>query len=89
MEMDANFAISYAVLGEAYLSKGMYREGLSALERYSTLSRSGAASLALLGYLYARTGERKKALEMIERSLRRLRSRVLYLPFSLRWLTPG
>ncbi len=33
LEMDANFAISYAVLGEAYLSKGMYREGLSALKR--------------------------------------------------------
>jgi TolB-like protein/Tfp pilus assembly protein PilF len=67
LEMDANFAISYAVLGEAYLSKGMYTEGLSALERYSTLSRSDAASLALLGYLHARSGERKKSLEMIEK----------------------
>jgi TolB-like protein/Tfp pilus assembly protein PilF len=66
LEMDANFAVSYAVLGEAYLSKGMYREGLSALEKYSTLSRSGAASLALLGYSHARSGERKKSLEMIE-----------------------
>ena len=66
LEMDANFAVSYAVLGEAYVSKGMYREGLSALERYSTLSRSGAVSLALLGYLHARSGKRKKSLEMIE-----------------------
>lgn len=66
LEMDANFAVSYAVLGEAYLSKGMYREGLSALEKYSRLSRGGAAALALLGYLHARSGERKKSLEMIE-----------------------
>jgi tetratricopeptide (TPR) repeat protein len=66
LEMDANFAISYAVLGEAYLSRGMYREGLSALEKYSTLSRGGAASRSLLGYLHARSGERKKSLEMIE-----------------------
>src|SRR6266702_2820726 len=65
LEMDANFAISYAVLGEAYVSKRMYREGLSALEKYSTLSRSGAASLALLGYLHARSGERKKALRVL------------------------
>ena len=66
LEMDANFAISYAVLGEAYLSKGMHREGLSALEKYSALSRSSAASLALLGYSHARLGERKESLQMIE-----------------------
>src|SRR5258708_7708800 len=66
LEMDANFAISYAVLGEVYLSKGMYQEGLSALEKYSALSRSGAASLALLGYSHARLGERKEALQMFE-----------------------
>jgi TolB-like protein/Tfp pilus assembly protein PilF len=66
LEMDANFAISYAVLGEVYLSKGMYREGLSALEKYSALSRSGAASLALLGYSHARLGERKESLQVIE-----------------------
>jgi TolB-like protein/Tfp pilus assembly protein PilF len=66
LEMDANFAISYAVLGEVYLSKGMYREGLSALEKYSALSRSGAASLALLGYSHARLGERKESLQVME-----------------------
>ena len=66
LEMDANFAISYVVLGEVYLSKGMYREGLSELEKYSALSRSGAASLALLGYSHARLGERKESLQVIE-----------------------
>jgi TolB-like protein/tetratricopeptide (TPR) repeat protein len=66
LEMDANFAISYAVLGEAYLSKGMYREGLSALETYSALSRRSAASLALLGYAHAQLGERKESQQMIE-----------------------
>ncbi len=66
LEMDANFAISYAVLGEVYLSKGMYREGLLALEKYSALSRSSATSLALLGYSQARLGERSQALRMIE-----------------------
>src|SRR6266849_8914932 len=67
LEMDANFAISYAVLGEVYLSKGMYREGLLALEKYSALSRSSATSLALLGYSHARLGERSQALRMIEK----------------------
>ncbi len=65
LEMDANFAISYAVLGEGYLSQEMYREGLPALEKYCALSRNCPTSLALLGYSYARLGERKKALQMI------------------------
>jgi len=66
LEMDAHFAISYEVLGEAYLSKGMYREGLLALEQFSALSRSSATSRALLGYSQARLGERSAALRIIE-----------------------
>src|SRR5215831_12049741 len=66
LEMDANFAISYQVLGEAYLSKGMYREGLLALEQFSALSRSSATSRALLGYSHARLGEHGAALRLIE-----------------------
>jgi TolB-like protein/Tfp pilus assembly protein PilF len=66
LDMDANFAISYAVLGEAYLAKGMYREGLSALEKYSVLSRRCSASLALLGYSQARLGERKQSIQLID-----------------------
>jgi TolB-like protein/Tfp pilus assembly protein PilF len=67
LEMDANFAIAYAVMGEAYLSKDMYQEGLSALESYCALSRSSAASLALLGYGHARSGEREESLRMIDK----------------------
>jgi len=66
LEMDAHFAISYQVLGEAYLSKRMYREGLLALERFSVLSRSSATSRALLGYSHARLGEHSAALRLIE-----------------------
>jgi TolB-like protein/Tfp pilus assembly protein PilF len=66
VEMDANFAISYALLGEAFVSKGMHREALLALEKYSALSRNSATSRALLGYSHARLGERTEALRMIE-----------------------
>ena len=66
LEMEANFAISYMVLGEVCLAKGMYREGLSALEKYSSLSQRSATSLAFLGYSHARLGERNEALRMIE-----------------------
>jgi TolB-like protein/Tfp pilus assembly protein PilF len=66
LEMDPHFAISYQVLGEAYLSKEMYREGLLALEQFSALSRSSATSRALLGYAHARLGEHSAALRLIE-----------------------
>jgi TolB-like protein/Tfp pilus assembly protein PilF len=65
LEMDPNFVISYQVLGEVYLSKGMYREALSVLEKYSALSRRNAASIALLGYLHARLGKREESLKVI------------------------
>src|SRR5215813_11530730 len=67
LEMDANFAIAYTVLGEVYLSQGMYREALSALEKFCALSRSSAASLALLGYAHARLGERNETLQIIDK----------------------
>jgi Tfp pilus assembly protein PilF len=66
LELDANFAIAYATMAEAYLSKAMYREALPALEKYVALSRRSAASLGLLGYSHARAGERSEALRLIE-----------------------
>ena len=66
LELDANFAVAYAPMAEAYLSKGMYREALPPLEKYVALSRRSAACLGLLGYSHARSGERTQALRIIE-----------------------
>jgi TolB-like protein/Tfp pilus assembly protein PilF len=66
LEMDANFAISYQLLGEVHVSKGLYREGLLALEKFSALSRTSPMSRALVGYSHARLGERSAALRIIE-----------------------
>jgi tetratricopeptide (TPR) repeat protein len=85
LELDPNFAISYELLGEVYVSRGMYRESLPELEKYSALSRGRAMSLALLGYAHARLGERSQAL----RVLRQLRSRVIHLPFLSLLSMPG
>ena len=65
-EMDANFAVAYSLLGTAYLSKGMHREGLLTLEKYSALTQRSPSALALLGYSYARSGGRNQALRIIE-----------------------
>ena len=66
LEMEPNYAVAYAVLGQAYLSKGLCGEALPHLDKYLALSRRAPASLALLGYSHARLGERKQALRMLE-----------------------
>jgi eukaryotic-like serine/threonine-protein kinase len=66
LEMEPNYAVAYAVLGQAYLSKGLCREALPHLDKYLALSRHAPASLALLAYSHARLGERKQALRMLE-----------------------
>ncbi len=65
LELDPNFAISYELLGEVYVARGMYRESLPELEKYSALSRGRAMSLALLGYAHARLGERSQAIRVL------------------------
>ena len=66
IEIDPNFADAYAVLGQAYLARGMNREAVPVLEKYSALSQGGGESLALLGYSHVRLGERSQALRTLE-----------------------
>jgi TolB-like protein/DNA-binding winged helix-turn-helix (wHTH) protein/Tfp pilus assembly protein PilF len=66
LEMDPNFGVAYAVLGQTYLAKGMNSEAAPVLEKYSALSQGSADSLALLGYSQARRGENGQALRTIE-----------------------
>jgi tetratricopeptide (TPR) repeat protein len=58
--------VAYMVMGKAYAGKGMYRESLAAAEKYSSLSRGSATSVALLGYVNGRLGERSQALQSVE-----------------------
>jgi len=60
LEMDPHYAVAYAMMGQAYASKGCYREAVPDLDKYLELSRGGAAALALLGYAHARLGERNE-----------------------------
>jgi len=66
LEMDPNFGVAHAVLGQTYLAKGMNSEAGPVLETYSTLSHGSADALALLGYSQARRGEKSEALRTIE-----------------------
>ena len=66
LEMDPNFGVAYAVLGQTYLAKGMNSEAAPVLEKYSALSQGSVDSLALLGYSQARRGEKSQALRTID-----------------------
>ena len=44
----------------------MYREALSELEKYSALTRRSPLALAYLGNVLARSGERSRALQVLE-----------------------
>jgi serine/threonine protein kinase/tetratricopeptide (TPR) repeat protein len=81
LEMDPNYAIAYAVLGQSYSGKGLNREALPDLNKYLALSRGSASSLELLGYAHAQLGERNKALRMVE-ELRELAKRSFVSSFS-------
>jgi serine/threonine protein kinase/tetratricopeptide (TPR) repeat protein len=88
LEMDGNYGVAYAVLGQAHACEGLYREALPDLNKYSALSRGDAASLALLGYAHARLGERNEALHMIE-ELRALEKRNFVPAFSFALVYAG
>lgn len=65
--MEPNFSAAYVPLGGAYLAKGMNREVVTVLEKYSARSQGGADALALLAYAHARLGERGGALSILEK----------------------
>jgi len=65
LEMDANFAVAYGLLGQLYVSKGLYREAVPVLEKYSQLSGGSVTSRAQLGNVYAQSAKQGQALEIV------------------------
>jgi len=65
LEMDPGSPLVHWHLGLAYAEKGMYREALSELEKYSALTRRSPLALAFLANVLARSGERSLALQVL------------------------
>jgi len=78
LEMAPDFFLVYLVLAQAYAGKGMYREGMSELDKAPAMSRAFPAVIGLRGYLHGLLGERSQALETIE-ELKTL-SKVRFVP---------
>jgi TolB-like protein/DNA-binding winged helix-turn-helix (wHTH) protein/Tfp pilus assembly protein PilF len=67
-EMDSKFppVQAQALLGMVYEQKGMYREAIAELQKCAGSSEVYPYSLGALGHAYAVTGERSKALKIVE-----------------------
>ncbi|MCJ7483478.1 MAG: protein kinase [Thermodesulfovibrionales bacterium] len=65
VEMDPNFLLSYWYLSLGYNSKGMWKECISALEKTVVLSGDSPFFLGAIGHAYAKSGQKKKAQEIL------------------------
>jgi len=66
LDMEPRFPLAHWQLGVAYAEKGMYREAVSELEKDKVLTHGHPVPLSYLGNILARSGERNRALQVIE-----------------------
>jgi len=66
LEMEPRFPLAHWQLGVAYAEKGMYREAVSELEQDKALTHGHPVPLSYLGNILARSGERSRALQVLE-----------------------
>ncbi|UCH84187.1 MAG: protein kinase, partial [Candidatus Latescibacterota bacterium] len=67
IEMDPNFSLVYLFMGAAYLAKSMYTEAVKSSQKSVELTGGSPIATGLLGFSYAMSGDRAKALEMYNR----------------------
>jgi DNA-binding winged helix-turn-helix (wHTH) protein/Flp pilus assembly protein TadD len=66
LELDSNHAFSRIVLGRAYEQKAMYDEAITEYEKISNLAGKSAESLGHRGHLYAVSGRKEAAHELLD-----------------------
>lgn len=64
IDLDPSFAWSYADLGSCLAQKGQYQEAIAEMQKGLALNRH-VAILCRLGYLYALSGRRSEAIEIL------------------------
>ncbi len=77
-EVDPNMTLCYLIFGTAYEQQGKYREAIEAYKKGIALGGAVALSKAFIGHVYAKIGEREKALDVL-RQLQEL-SKTRYVP---------
>jgi tetratricopeptide (TPR) repeat protein len=72
LELNPNFRIAYWFLAEAYVEKGDFASAIATLEN-APIALNDPVTLSAAAYVYAKAGERHKALEILS-ELQRLSS---------------
>jgi tetratricopeptide (TPR) repeat protein len=65
MEMDPQFAVAHYQLGQAFVQKHMYDEGIAELQKAIGFSGGNKTFRSALAYAYATSGRRNEALEVL------------------------
>ena len=66
LELDPGFVLTRDYLGVAYVAKGMDKEGLVECEKAAAIFSSNPYSLSSLGYVYAVTGKKIEAQDVLD-----------------------
>jgi eukaryotic-like serine/threonine-protein kinase len=67
IEMDPNFSLVYLFLAWTYSAKATWEEAIVASNKFITLSQGSPFGVGTLGSVYAMSGQRYKALKMLDR----------------------
>ena len=66
LEMDPNFVVAYAWLGQTYLQKGAFQEALKEFVRAIELSEGSHFYVAMLGHAYGVAGQMAEAHKILD-----------------------
>jgi len=85
LTMDAKFSLAHLLLGLALSQQGKHTEAIAEVRQAAD---RGSEQLAALGYVYARAGQRREALKMLER-LQKLARQKYVPPYQFAWIYCG
>lgn len=88
IELDPGFSSGYLNLGLTYQDKGMQVDALTAIHKARELDKNDPEILGVLGYYYARSGDKGRAEELLQ-DLRRLSGRRYVSPTAVALIWVG
>jgi len=66
IDLEPNYPITYLFVSRVYSEKGMHRQAIAAATKARAVSGGMAEAVALIGYETAKSGDREKAVEVLE-----------------------